>query len=66
MTYLHKFRCANCKLHFIVCSWNKEIPPVYCPECGVRDNNMHWVEETDQLIYEIVPGQSPPPGYVKQ
>ena len=66
MTYLHKFRCENCRLHFIVCSWYKEIAPVYCPECGVKGKNIHWIEEVDQPIYEFVPGQCPPPECLNQ
>jgi rubrerythrin len=64
-TYLHKFRCSNCRLHFIVYSWNKEFPPAYCPECGKRGDNFHWIDETDRYIHNFVPGDTLPPGFVK-
>jgi hypothetical protein len=63
MTYLHKFKCLNCRLHFIVFSWKEEIAPVYCPECGIMDNNFHWIEKVDQPIFKYVPGSTSPPGY---
>jgi hypothetical protein len=66
MTYLHKFKCLNCRLHFIVCSWYKEIASVYCPECGKKDDNIHWIEEVDQPIFKFVPGPTPPPGFIKE
>ena len=66
VTYLHKFRCENCRLHFIVCSWYKEIAPVYCPECGLKGRNVYWVEEVNQPLYEFVPGQCPPFGYQRE
>jgi Zn ribbon nucleic-acid-binding protein len=56
----------NCNLHFIACSWYKNIGPAYCPECGTKDDNIHWIEETDLAICQIVPGGTPPPGFVKK
>lgn len=64
-TYLHKFRCQNCRLHFIICSWYKEIKPVCCPECGQKEDFLHWVEELDQPICEIVPGEFAPEDLAK-
>ena len=66
VTYLHKFRCKNCKLHFIVCSWYEWITPVYCPECGNRADNWHWIQKVDQPIREIVPGSEPPTEWINE
>ena len=67
MTYLHKFRCLNqdCRLHFIICSRYKEIKPICCPECGQKEDFLHWIEMVDQNIYDIVPGRLTPKDLAK-
>uniref|UniRef100_A0A6H1ZH30 Uncharacterized protein n=1 Tax=viral metagenome TaxID=1070528 RepID=A0A6H1ZH30_9ZZZZ len=69
MYYQHKFKCQNCGLHFIVCSWIEGWPEprgqktrakaVTCPECGNKDEMLHAVEQVDGEIYMAVPGNAP-------
>lgn len=74
MTTLHKFKCMDCGLHFIVCSWYKLWPnegttramrlneatgKCYCPECGSDGNKLHWTEESGEQIFSFVPGSRP-------
>lgn len=66
MTYLHKFKCMDCHLHFIVCSWGEKWPegsrqglsrlPPFCPECGANGHFIRWSEQTEREICEFVPG----------
>jgi DNA-directed RNA polymerase subunit RPC12/RpoP len=68
-TYEHKIKCMSCGLHFIAMSWQENWAPTGCPECGVRYNEgavkdgmggfMHWRSETDDFIFNRVPGESP-------
>lgn len=70
-SYLHKFNCMSCGLHFIVCSWRKDWPygsggstlaadtvrkECLCPECGSNAPKIQHVEESNSPIYEHVPG----------
>ncbi len=57
MIYLHKRKCLNCGLHFIVCSWEAKKDDLMCPECGQK-KFIEWLTETDQHIFQIVPGDS--------
>jgi DNA-directed RNA polymerase subunit RPC12/RpoP len=60
VTYEHKYKCMRCGLHFTLYSWQmeREQTPT-CPECENKKNFMYWVDETEQQIYEFVPGGSP-------
>jgi hypothetical protein len=65
MTYLHKCKCLNCGLHYIVCSehenWEAAVgTPNFCPECGSKGSKLRWVEKSPQLIYQHVPGDARP------
>jgi hypothetical protein len=64
LTYLHKFKCLECGLHFIACSWYEDWPlgsgAVWCPECGEAASKLHWVEATEQFIFQLVPGSARP------
>lgn len=59
-TWLHKFKCLKCGLHFIVCSWYPDWPNAgttrdqtlgeatgkcHCPECGSDEEKLRWSEE---------------------
>jgi DNA-directed RNA polymerase subunit RPC12/RpoP len=65
-TYVHKFKCLKCGLHFALYSWDpgREESQVFCPECGEQGIApfMHWSEETDKEVFEFVPGMTPPHG----
>jgi len=58
-TYLHKIKCMGCGLHYIVCSWHSDWEPTNCPECPNGSEYIHWREETDSFIFQLVPGDSP-------
>lgn len=59
ITYVHKIKCLNCQLHYAVYSWHGKWDPCYCPECGTNGPYLHWVSETEEQVYELVPGASP-------
>lgn len=68
MTYIHKVKCMACQLHFAVYSWredwgsgnNEDRAEVACPECGQTgwESKMHAVEQTDDPIFQLVPGHT--------
>lgn len=62
MTYLHKFKCMACSLHFIIYSWNEDWPVegtrMYCPECGSGDNFAYARGTSEEPIFTFVPGET--------
>ena len=56
-TYLHKIKCRNCGLHFIVCSWTESKEKLYCPECK-GTSSFRWIDSTEEEIFQFVPGTS--------
>jgi len=58
-TFIHKYKCRSCGLHFVLYSWQEERPPPHCPECGEQGGFIKWFGETDQQIFELVPGDTP-------
>lgn len=58
-TYLHKFKCMACGLHFILCSWLEDREKVICPECANAGNGfLHWLEVVPEMIACYVPGNA--------
>lgn len=69
-TYIHKYKCLNCSMHFAVYSWHEDWPnyeggglgKVFCPECGLDITVqpytplLHWVEPSALFIFEHIPG----------
>jgi len=60
MTFIHKYKCIGCGLHFSVFSWQEDRGKPFCPECGVNTAFIHWLEETDREIFMFIPGESKP------
>jgi predicted Zn-ribbon and HTH transcriptional regulator len=58
-TYVIKAKCRNCGLHFAAYSWSEDWLPSYCPECGAGGMFMVWKEESDDFIFQHIPGDSP-------
>lgn len=58
-TFVCKFKCLSCSLHFVAYTWTKDWNPGWCPECGTSDRFIRWLEATDLQIYELVPGMTP-------
>ena len=57
-----KFKCMECGLHFIVCTWYPErhgVMTEYCPECGQDEGRfMMWSEPSELPIFAVVPGNA--------
>lgn len=66
MTYIVKIKCMACGLHYQVFSWSenwhvKHGEQSFCPECGIKGRKLVCQpEETEQQIFELVPGTSSP------
>jgi DNA-directed RNA polymerase subunit RPC12/RpoP len=57
-TYIHKMKCMTCGLHYAAFSWQDDWTPRSCPECGSMGGLLRWREESDQEIFEFVPGKA--------
>ena len=58
-TYIHKFKCRACGLHFALFTWAEERADPWCPECGQHNGAfIHWTEESDKQIFQFVPGEA--------
>ena len=57
-----KFKCLQCSLHFVVCTWYPErhgVMAVYCPECGQHEGAfIMWAEPSQDFIFQVVPGNA--------
>lgn len=62
LTFVHKIKCMTCSLHFAVYSFKKEWEPNTCPECDEdlkSGKYLHWMEPSNQFIFQHVPGSTP-------
>ena len=58
-TYIHKFKCLSCSLHYAIHSehesWpNGEDHRSYCPECGSMGPKLHGMEESSKFIFQPI------------
>ena len=63
-SYIHKFKCVYCGLHFEAISWHENFVARFCPECGKPFGGMHFMEPSNRQIYEMVPGPTPLVGWI--
>jgi len=55
-----RVKCLHCSLHFIICSWfaNLHTPEsICCPECGKRGKCIVWAHQSEDFIFQVVPGK---------
>jgi len=57
-TFIHKYKCRFCDLHFSTFSWLNDKPNPHCPECGQTESFIHWIEETEAQIFQFIPGKA--------